>query len=138
MDLVRPLFQRFALVRMKFGRPIARDLHPAIFPDQIPPRQKLFQPPEKRILPCGICQAEVQLQHLFIQFFHKSRLLHDPADGCAIQEPTVRRLIIVERLRPELIPQAEQFLLLLVPQGKRKHSVHMVCHLAAPFFICLY
>src|SRR5699024_6906775 len=64
------------------------------------------------------------------------RLLHDFPDRSAVEKVSVRCLVVVKRLGPELISQAEQLLLIFIPQGKRKHAVHVIRHLIPPCLIC--
>ena len=135
MDLVRPLFQRPALVRTECRSPVPLDQEFPILPDQIMSRHQFFQPTEKCILSRHISQAQVDLQHLLVQFLFEARLLHDLTDHGPVEKLSVLCLIIIERLRSEVIPQTEQLPLLIVPQRKRKHSVHMVRHLISPCLI---
>ena len=98
-------------------------------------RHKLFQPPEKCILSRHIGEAQIDLQHLLIELLHKSRLLHDLADHRTVEQLPVCSLVIVERLGAEMVSQTEELLLPVIPQRKRKHTVHMVSHLISPCLI---
>ena len=103
MDLICPGFQRFALVRLKLWSPVSVNFHFSILPDQITSRQKLFQTFEKGILTGTIGQAHIDLEHLFIQLFFKSRLSDDVTDHGAVQKFTVFCLVIIERFCSKLI-----------------------------------
>ena len=103
MDLICPVFQRFALVRLKLWSPVSVNFHFSILPDQITSRHQLFQTFEERILTGHIGQAHVDLEHLFVQLFFESRLSDDVTDHRAVQKFAVFCLIIIERLGSELI-----------------------------------
>ena len=120
---------------MEFRCPVPLDLQLSVLPDQIVSRHQLLQPPEKCILSRHISKAQINLQHFLIEFLYKSGLLHDLPDHRPIEEPAVRRLIIIKWFCPELISQTEDLLLLVIPQCKCKHAVHVVSHLTAPRLI---
>ena len=97
--------------------------------------KQFFHAFEKGILSCPIRQAQINLQHLLVQFLYESRLFHNLTYRRPIEQFPVLCLVIVERLRSKMITQAEKLLAVHIPQGKSEHPMQMVSHVIPPLFI---
>ena len=137
VDFICPVLQRFTLVRVKLRFPITFNLQFPVLPYQVTSGKKFFHAFEKGILSCPIRQAQINLQHLLVQFLYESRLFHNLTYRRPIEQFPVLCLVIVERLRPKMVTQAEKLLTVYIPQCECEHPMQMVCHVISPFFISL-